>query len=91
MDTPDYEEVSFQMNCGQRCLLKGLIRAASQGTVYNSASEKATDVGLKAKNLKSTLNKLFNRKGPGLDGDDDFQPVPILANPTESVAKESLQ
>jgi len=57
-------EISLEMNCGQRCLLRGLISTALQDftTLYKSTHAKVANINTKGKNLRATLGKLFNRK-----------------------------
>ena len=64
LDSPEVDEISTEMNCGQRCLLRGLISTASQElpSLYKSTHLKVADVSTKGKNLRTTLGKLFNRK-----------------------------
>ena len=52
------------MNCGQHCLLRGLISTASHElpSLYKSTDQKVADVNSKGNNLRATLGKLFNRK-----------------------------
>ena len=75
VDSKDCQQVLEQMNCGQRCLLKGLINAAGgasqQVNVYDTASQKAGDIVSKTKNLRTTLGKLFNRPKVATTPDDN--------------------
>ena len=65
MTSPDSKEVLDEMNCGQRCLLRGLIKAASSSKlkqdVYETTEMKAGGVYSKAKDLRASLGKLFNQ------------------------------
>lgn len=83
-DSDDSSALVSQMNCGQKCLLRGLVRAVTKDDVYSTASTKATQVMSKSNSLRSTLGKLFNRKGKYDDeagpssSCDDFQPAPNM-------------
>ncbi len=76
------------MNCGQKCLLRGLVRAACSSkddtdNAYKAATSKASEAVAKSRNLRATLGKLFNRKVESDDLNDagsssDFQPSPQL-------------
>jgi len=64
LDSSEVDEISVEMNCGQCCLLRGLISTASQDfpTLYKSTHAKVANINTKGKNLRATLGKLFNRK-----------------------------
>ena len=79
VESPEYNEIITHMNPGQRCLLKGLIRAAaalpSEDNVYHATSTRAISMASKANTLRTTLSKLFNsRPKAGQDDSEDFMP-----------------
>ena len=73
------------MNTGQKCLLRGLIRAGTnqpENDVYEAASNKTCDVVSRSKSLRSTLGKLFNRRVPDRHENEDFEPGPSTSQKT---------
>ena len=52
-DSSEVDEISSEMNCGQRCLLRGLISSAAKElpNIYKSTDQKVVDAGSKGKSL----------------------------------------
>ena len=86
LDHPDGEELLQEFNCGQRCLLRGLIELLSSDSVepqkYAECSQKIQSLRARSKstNVRSKINSLFNFKSPSTSSDqqddDDFLPTP---------------
>ena len=66
MDSEDCERLLAQMNCGQKCLLRGLISASKDQNrdVYKESVQKTNNLkGItKGRDLRSTLGQLFNKQ-----------------------------
>ena len=77
MDEADCQELLEDFNYGQRCLLRGLVKAAKAETPgadddsYSSGIKRSGEAVSKAKSLRRTLGKLFNKPGMA-----DDQPGP---------------
>ena len=63
MDSEDCKSLIEQMNCGQRCSLRGLISASKdqKRDVYKESVQKTKTAITNGKNLRSTLGQLFNK------------------------------
>ena len=95
--SPDSKEVLESMDCGQRCLLKGLIsmqrHTVSLSRMYTRMQKlKAGDAYSKAKNLRTSLRKLFNQRSRSVDLDGSQSADVLLPNfPTPQQRKRSCK
>ena len=66
------------MNCGQKCLLQGLISASKdqKQNAYKEGLQKTTWAITKGKDFRSTLGQLFNKQMSHQEVDEGLVPGP---------------
>lgn len=86
MDSTDCESLLSQMNCGHRCLLRGLISASKdqKRDVYKETLQKTKQAITKGKDLRSTLGHLFNKKMSHHEDSDEAGPSRVSPGTSQS-------
>lgn len=77
-DNADCKGLLAQMNCGQKCLLQGLISASKdqKQNAYKEGLQKTTRAITKGKDFRSTLGQLFNKQMSHQEVDEGLVPGP---------------
>ena len=94
----DGRELIDRLNCGQQCLLRGLIHLAGKATFASSCERSVEKVQKKTQQpaMRAKLNKLFNFKSPAgcresdqNEDSEDFLPQPSFRHQPPSKSRKS--